>query len=108
MDSVSLREDRARVSDQLQAKLTSLGTLRARLANAKTDAGRRLLYDAAAKQADCCRELSAQLIVLDDLISAVQSQARQDEQVPVAPNRPLERAPLDFEGLDCRLAPASR
>ena len=85
MDSVSLREDRARVSDQLQAKLTSLGTLRARLANAKTDAGRRLLYDAAAKEADCCRELSAQLIALDDLISALRCHARQDE-----------RAPLDF------------
>jgi hypothetical protein len=96
MDPVSLREERTRVSDQLQANLISLAALRARLVNAKTDAGRRLLYDAAAKQADRCRELSAQLIALDDLISAVQTYARQDEQVPLTRTGPLERAPLDF------------
>ena len=96
MDSVSLREERSRVSNHLSAKLAELAALRARLANTKTDAGRRFLYDVADKQADRCRELSAQLIALDDLIGTVQSHLRLDEQGPLMRKRPLETAPLDF------------
>ena len=81
MDSVSLREERTRVSSELRAKLTSLATLRSRLANAKTDVGRRLLHNAVDKEADLCRRLSAKLIELDDLISVMQSRDKRLEQV---------------------------
>jgi hypothetical protein len=80
MDPVSLREERTRVSDALRFELGSLGALRNRLANAKTDAGRRLLYRAVDQQSGRCRGLSARLLELDDLISATRV-----EQAPVAP-----------------------
>jgi len=94
MDAVSLREERSRVSSHLGSKLAELAALRVRLANTKTDAGRRFLYDVAVKQADRCRELSAQLIALDDLIETVKTQL--DEQGPLMRKGPLETAPLDF------------
>ena len=79
MDLVSLRDERSRVSEEFRAKLASLATLRSRLANAKTDVGRRLLYRAVDKDADLCRRLSAKLFELDELISAIQSRAKQPQ-----------------------------
>ena len=79
MDLVSLRDERSRVSEELRAKLASLATLRSRLANAKTDVGRRILYRAVDKDADLCRGLTARLLELDELISAMQSRAKQPE-----------------------------
>jgi hypothetical protein len=92
MDAISLREERARVSNTLRAKLETLASLRSRLANAKTDEGRRLLYNVVDKEADACRRLGAKLIELDDMISAVRSR----EQAPPARNGRLRTAPLDF------------
>ena len=92
MDLISLREERFRVSNTLRAKLDTLASLRNRLANAKTDEGRRILYNIVDKEADGCRRLGAKLVELDDMISAAQSQ----EEAPPQRSGPLENAPLDF------------
>lgn len=76
MDFHILMAERRRVADEFRARLTCLGILRKRLADASTDETRQHFYAAVDAEMATCRGLGDKLLQIDASIVAMQTHGR--------------------------------